>query len=239
MKSDAGTVRLARDILRSSRSASLATLADGAPFASLVTPATSCGLDLLMLVSGLSRHARHLRSDPRCALLVAGSSEMAGSSGAANPQTIPRLTVTGTAEPVPPDDPHGSLLRDRWVRIHPYGALYAGFGDFTLWRLRPQAIHMVAGFGRTHALDGRMVQPDIDLAEQEAPLLQTARARWPEAEIVAIDADGYDTGPAPSPDPDGTAVTQRIAFDQPIASPDAALAALDDILSKDGATRAG
>ncbi len=224
MKSDAGAVRLARDILRSSRSASLATLADGAPFASLVTPATSCGLDLLMLVSGLSRHARHLRSDPRCALLVAGSSE------AANPQTIPRLTVTGIAEPVEPDDPQSGLLRDRWVRIHPYGALYSGFGDFTLWRLRPQAIHMVAGFGRTHSLSGAMVQPGNNFPEQERALLEQAQARWPGAQIVAVDADGFDTGPAPGPNPDGTAVTRRTAFDEPAESPEAALTALDRIL---------
>nr|WP_321984159.1 pyridoxamine 5'-phosphate oxidase family protein [uncultured Lichenicoccus sp.] len=226
MKSDAATIRLARDILRSSRSASLATVADGTPFASLVTPATSCGLDLLMLVSGLSRHARHLRSDPRCALLAAGDSD------AANPQTIPRLTVTGVAEAVQPDDPQGDLLRDRWVRIHPYGALYAGFGDFTLWRLRPQAVHMVAGFGRAYSFDGRLLQPETDLADQERALLERAQSGWPEAQIVAIDADGYDTGPPPGPDPDGTAVTRRVAFDAPADSVGAALAALEASLSR-------
>ena len=238
MKSDAATVRLARDILRSCRSASLATVADGAPFASLVTPATSCGLDLLMLVSGLSRHARHLRADPRCALLAAGSSE------AANPQTIPRLTVTGIAEAVLPDDPQGSLLRDRWVRIHPYGALYAGFGDFTLWRLRPQSIHMVAGFGRAYSFDGRLMQPETGLAGGtyaawehaggEHELLERARGRWPKERIVALDFDGYDTGPAPGPDPDGTEVTRRIAFDEPAGSPEAVLAALDGLLARRG-----
>ncbi|TLU71518.1 HugZ family pyridoxamine 5'-phosphate oxidase [Lichenicoccus roseus] len=231
MKSDAATVRLARDILRGARSASLATLADGAPFASLVTPATTCSMDLLMMVSSLSRHSRHLRADPRCAFLLEGASD------AANPQTIPRITVTGTAEAVEADDPQLAGLRDRWVRIHPYGALYAGFGDFTLWRLRPQAIHMVAGFGRTHSLNGGMVQPEADLAAQEPGLLAAARSRWPDASIVAIDADGYDAGPSPGPDPDGTEVTRRVGFAEPVHSQAAALSALEAILMKGSTAR--
>lgn len=204
-----------RRLLRAAREGSLATVMDGAPFASLVTPAVSCGGDLLMLVSSLSRHGKHLRQDGRCALLVGGEAP------AANPQAAPRLTVTGTAEPV--EDPE---LRDRWVRIHPYGALYAGFADFSLWRLRPEQAYFVAGFGRVRSLPGSALRPPFDMSADESRLREAANARHAGtlpalARIVALDADGLDLGPAPTMDPDGEALTRRIAFPSSVASPEA------------------
>ena len=85
---------------------------DGQPFATLVTPASAAELSGLLLLSSLSEHTRHLRADPRCALLVVGTPE------SANPQTAPRVTLTGLAEPDP--DP---ALKARWLAVHPYGAL--------------------------------------------------------------------------------------------------------------------
>ncbi len=206
MPGTADTGFTARCLMRAARQASLATLADGAPFVSLVTPAVSCGGDLLMLVSGLSRHGRHLRQDGRCALLLRGETQ------AANPQAAPRLTVTGTAEPV-----QDAASRDRWVRIHPYGASYAAFADFTLWRLRPEQAHYVAGFGQVRSLPGSALRPPYDAGAEETSLCAAANQRHgamlPEAtRIVAIDADGLDLGPGPSLDPDGEARTRRVAF---------------------------
>ena len=77
----------ARRLLRAARSASLATSAKGQPFASLVTPACAPDLSVLLLLSSLSEHTRHLVADPRCSLLVSGP------AAGANPQTAPRLTV--------------------------------------------------------------------------------------------------------------------------------------------------
>ena len=85
----------ARKLLRAARSGTLATQTGGQPFASLVTPATAPDLSVLLLLSTLSEHTRHLRAEPRCALLVASAPD------GPNPQTAPRLTVTGIAEPVP------------------------------------------------------------------------------------------------------------------------------------------
>src|SRR6202790_3527979 len=82
----------ARKLLRAARSGTLATAADGGqPFASLVTPACAPDLSLLLLLSNLSEHTRHLRAEPRCSILVCGAAE------GANPQTAPRVTVTGIA----------------------------------------------------------------------------------------------------------------------------------------------
>jgi len=53
----------ARKLLRAARSGTLATAIDGQPFASLVTPATAPDASVLLLLSDLSEHTRHLRTD--------------------------------------------------------------------------------------------------------------------------------------------------------------------------------
>jgi len=125
----------ARALLRAARAGTLATSGDGQPFASLVTPAAAPNGSVLLLLSGLSEHTRHLRDEPRCAVMVAGA------PAEANPQTAPRLTITGLAAPEP--DP---ALKARWVALHPYAAFYAGFGDFQLWRVVPKAGLYIGGF---------------------------------------------------------------------------------------------
>ena len=139
----------ARLLLRAARSATLATSTAGQPFAALVTPAPAPDLSVLLLLSGLSEHTRHLRADPRCALLVMGE------PADANPQTAPRLTLTGVAEPAP-----DAALKARWVARHPYAGFYAGFADFTLWRLRIGGAQFVGGFARAHRLPLADLLPD-------------------------------------------------------------------------------
>lgn len=125
----------ARRLLRAAGVATLATQQDGQPFASLVTPATTPGGDVLLWLSTLSEHTRHLLKEPRCALLVQGV------PADQNPQTAPRLTVTGLAERT--DDP---ALKGRWLARHPYAEMYSGFADFSLFRIAPQGAHWVGGF---------------------------------------------------------------------------------------------
>ncbi len=136
-------------LLRAARVGTLATTVGGQPFASLVTPATAPDLSLLLLLSSLSEHTRHLRADPRCSILVAGAAT------GANPQTAPRLTVTGQARPEP--DP---ALKARWLAVHPYAALYADFSDFGLWRIAPIAGLLVGGFARATRLRQSELTPD-------------------------------------------------------------------------------
>ena len=139
----------ARKLLRAARSAALASVTGGQPFASLVTPATEADLSVLLLLSSLSEHTRHLRADARCSLLVVGTPE------GANPQTAPRLTVTGIA--ATDADP---ALKARWLAVHPYGALYAEFADFAIWRIRPVQALLVGGFARASRLRQADLTPD-------------------------------------------------------------------------------
>ncbi len=216
----AGSGFEARRLLRAARAGTLATAAPGGqPFASLVTPATAPDGSILLFLSTLSEHTRHLMADPSCALMVAGAAETA------NPQTAPRVTVTGLAAPEP--DP---ALRTRWLAVHPYAALYAGFGDFALWRVRPGGALLVGGFARAVRLPAAELLPPeaaVDaLAAAEAGIIAHCNADHADAmaelaggrgdwRMVAADVDGCDLA---SVDPEADAGVRRVAWSAPVAS---------------------
>ena len=203
----------ARCLLRTARQGALATVAAGGPHASLVTPATTAAGDVLLLLSGLSQHTRALAASPGCALLIAGI------AADANPQTAPRVTIHGEAERLEGDE--AERARRRYVAIHPYAALYAGFADFGIWRIRPRDALFVGGFGRARTLGSAALAVRTAVVDAlraaEATLIAAA---GPDA--VAIDADGIDRVRA-----DGG--TQRFSFDASagdVASFEAALGRL-------------
>jgi hypothetical protein len=151
---------------------------------------------LLLLLSRLSEHTRHLVADPRCSVMVSGAAV------SENPQTTPRVTVTGVAEVV--DD---ATLKARYLAVHPYAGLYAGFGDFATWRVVPAAGLLVGGFGRAVRLKAADLAPDAGavaaLLAAEAGILGHCNRDHPDAlaaiageagdwRIVTADVDGFD-----------------------------------------------
>ena len=179
----------ARRLIRASAAATLATAAGGAPFAALVTPATAPDLSALMLLSSLSEHTRQLNSEPRCALLFTGQPE------GPNPQTAPRVTLTGLAETVP--EAEVPALKARWLARHPYAALYADFGDFALWRVRPGGALLVGGFARASRLRLADLLPapaaTAAIAAAEAEII--AHVNDDHADAVAAIAEGLHDAP--------------------------------------------
>ncbi len=190
---------LARCLLRSGRVASLATASQGQPFASLVTPACAPDLAVLLLLSTLSEHTRHLMADGRCSILVAGPADTA------NPQTTPRVTVTGVAERLPADQV--AAAKARFLAVHPYATLYADFGDFSMWRVKPAAALFVGGFARATRLTAAALSPEADavatIAAAEADIIAHCNRDHPDAmallasqpgawRMVTADVDGFD-----------------------------------------------
>jgi heme iron utilization protein len=187
----------ARTLLRAARSGTLATVTNGGqPFASLVTPACAPDLSVLLLLSNLSEHTRHLRAEPRCSILVSSASE------SANPQTAARVTVTGIAELS--DD---TALKARYLAVHPYAEQYADFGDFHLWRMRPMAALYVGGFARAVRLKQAELAPDpgsvAAILAAEKGIIAHCNSDHPDAlaaiagggarwRMVTVDVDGTD-----------------------------------------------
>ena len=186
----------ARRLIRAAGSATLATQAAGQPFASLVTPAAAPDLSPLLWLSTLSEHTRQLRAEPRCALLFTGEPD------GPNPQTTPRVTLTGQAEPV--EGAEAAALKARWLARHPYAALYADFADFSLWRVAPGGALLVGGFARAVRLRVSDLLPDpaavAALAAAEAGIVEHVNAHH--ADAMAAIAEGLLGQAAP---PDGEA----------------------------------
>ncbi len=210
----------ARRLLRAARAGTLASSRDGQPFASLVTPACAPDLSVLLLLSDLSEHTRHLRAEPRCAVLVAGMPE------GANPQTAPRVTVTGLAEAI-----EDAALKARWLAVHPYGALYADFADFHLWRIVPLNALFVGGFARANRLRRADLAPDAAavaaIAAAEAGIIAHCNTDHPDAmaaigraasgskgdwRMAAADVDGCDLALGER--------TIRVAWATPVSAPE-------------------
>jgi putative heme iron utilization protein len=186
----------ARKLLRATRVGTLATAIDGQPFASLVTPACAADLSIMLLLSDLSEHTRHLHAEPRCSLLTAGPPD------GSNPQTAPRVTVTGLAERIV-----DAALKSRYLAVHPYAALYADFGDFSLWRIRPLGALYVGGFARAARLRAADLAPEpaavATIEAAAADIMAHCNADHPDAlaaiartagdwRMVTVDVDGCD-----------------------------------------------
>ena len=132
----------ARALLLNARNGSLAVIEAGMPVIALVTPALGPDGLPMVLLSTLSAHTRALATDPRCALMVVGT------PAEENPQTSPRLSLTGRAEPVT-----GPEARAAYLAVHPYAELYIDFADFSLWRITIESARFVGGFARAASLD--------------------------------------------------------------------------------------
>lgn len=141
--------KLARILLRSARSASLAVLEaeSGHPSVSRAL----LGIDIdgvpVILVSALSSHTAALLADPRASLLT-------GETGKGDPLAHPRLTLQCTATRVERGTADHDRIRQRFVRRHPKSKLYVDFPDFAFFRLSPVKASLNGGFGRAYLLDG-------------------------------------------------------------------------------------
>lgn len=237
--------RLARMLLRSARSASLAVLEPetGHPLASRVLT----GLDIdgapVILVSALSGHTRALRADPRSSLL-------AGEPGKGDPLAHPRLTVITVAAELERGTKEHARLRGRFVRRHPKAKLYVDFPDFTFFRLVPQRANLNGGFGRAYVLSAEdlMIRSAVReaLADRENAAIEHMNTDHAEAASVyashycgakgnkwaisGIDAAGIDLSAGDE--------LKRVEFEEELTDPAQLRTVLADLLHKARADRA-
>lgn len=156
---DAEAIRLAKTLLRGSRHGALAVLdpAGGAPMVSRVAVATDADGTPLILVSALSAHTGGLVADPRCSLLL-------GEPGKGDPLAHPRITIACDAERIARDDERHAGVEWRFLSRNPKSKLYAGFGDFSFFRLAPRSASLNGGFGKAYALTSSDLLNDTDTA---------------------------------------------------------------------------
>jgi len=166
---DFDPARLARSLLRRRREGALATLMAGSgdPYCSLVNVASHADGSPILLISRLAVHTKNILSDPRVSLML-------DERGTGDPLEGARIMLLGRAEEVAAPDV--KFVRQRYLNAHPSAEAFVDFKDFSFYRIRASATHLVAGFGRI--VD---VKPEQFLSEiSDAPALL-------EAEQSAID----------------------------------------------------
>ena len=236
---DFDAVAVAKGLLRATRAGALGTIDrnTGHPFGSLVNVATDADGSPLILVSRLATHTANLEKDARASLLLA-------SVGRGDPLAHPRLTVLGTFAPVARDDAAEPRLRRRFLARHPKSELYAGFADFSFWRLAVVSAHLNAGFARAADLKASELVTDLsgtqDLIDAEAGALAHMNADHAEAiRLYATKLLGADDGPwrLTGIDPEGIDLAQgdatlRLPFLQRVTTAEALRKALVDFAAQ-------
>ncbi len=133
---------VARDLVTRARHAALATIGlrpAGHPFASLVAVAADERGRPLLLLSRLAEHTKNLEASAKASLLVSDGDAPA-------PLSAARVTLLGTCALVP--DADVEAVRARYLAAHPDAKQWASFADFAFYRLEPEELRVVVGFGR-------------------------------------------------------------------------------------------
>ena len=146
--------RLARSLLRRSRQGALATLVPGSgdPYCSLVNVASHVDGSPILLISRLALHTQNILADSRVSLMLDERAE-------GDPLEGSRIMLAGHAEQAHSDD--AASLRRRYLHAHPSAEAFVNFKDFSFFRIRPDAAHLVAGFGRIVDLQPSQFLTDI------------------------------------------------------------------------------
>jgi putative heme iron utilization protein len=225
----------AMTLVSRARTATLCTIARepvGYPYGSFVTFALH-DADPVFLISALAEHTRNLAADARASLLVAESVQ-------SDPLANGRVTLLGRCAVVS-DPAEADAVRQAFLAAHPNAAYYVDYGDFSWWRLAVESVRYIGGYGRMSWVtsdEWRSAEPD-PLSEHAAAILAHMNADHAAtmvdyaraltrahdataATMTGVDRYGFEmsvvTARGPRP--------VRLAFSQPISTPEDARAEL-------------
>ena len=140
------------------RTATLATIArepEGYPYGSFVTFAVDDGSPVSP-ISALAEHTRNLMADARASLLVAENVQAIADAG----ELLGLMAIVGS-------QPERAAARRAFLAAHPNAAYYAGYGDFSWWKLTVESVRYIGGYGR------------MSWVSREDWYAVAARTRWP------------------------------------------------------------
>jgi putative heme iron utilization protein len=220
-----------RTLVAGARSATLCTIARepaGFPYGSLVTVAVDPRGRPLFLLSDLAEHTGNLVARPEASALL---TEPLGTHD--QPLALGRVTILGRCAKVTAAEKADA--REVFLKTQPSASYYVDFDDFAFYRLEPEALRYVGGFGRMSwvtADDYAAAEADplIDVAgdvlrhmndDHADAVLAYARALAgindaASATLTAVDRYGFEIAALT---PNGPRAS-RVAFDEPVATAD-------------------
>ncbi|QCI97398.1 HugZ family protein [Agrobacterium larrymoorei] len=134
-------VRIARDVLLTSRTAGLATLdpTSGYPYNTATNIAVEPDGTPFFFAARLALHARNIEADPRISLVLAPFNK-------GDALTLPRLTLVGKAELI--GESEVNVAKARYIARYPKAKLYLALPDTLLYRLNIEGVQINGGPAR-------------------------------------------------------------------------------------------
>jgi putative heme iron utilization protein len=230
------TARDARHLLRAHRYGVLSTLSkkfDGHPFGSITPYLVDHDGSLLILISTLAEHTKNILNDSRVSLITHNQEST-------NIQTQGRVTVLGMASL----ETNREIIGKRYLRYFPEAQPYFAMHDFSFYRIVPQAIRFIGGFGNIQWVKAAdyvfanypLIAPEEDFLAQinsqhEAAIRRHTGQENLKSELIGIDIDGFDIRVGER--------IMRIQSEVPILDLHQALLALTQNILKSRHSRAG
>jgi len=134
-------------LLATCRIGFLATQGPDGPETSMA-PYALHGSDVLLHLSALAAHSRHIRAQPSAGFMICTPQNAMDS-----PLALPRLALHGRVASVP--DAGLETAREAYLAAIPEAEELFSFVDFSLFRLCPERIRWIGGFGTA-----RDINPD-------------------------------------------------------------------------------
>lgn len=195
------SARSSRQILRAHRYGVLCTLSkkfNGHPFGSIAPYLVDHDGSLLVLISTLAEHTKNIKYDCRVSLITHDQNNL-------DIQSQGRVTVIGEAQQVMDKHQPGA----RYLRHFPEAQSYLTMHDFSFYRILPQTLRYIGGFGRIHWVSAASYlvppypligQEDAVIAHMNADHRDTMRRYCQQfqqcealdVEMLGIDCDGFD-----------------------------------------------
>jgi putative heme iron utilization protein len=151
---DAQSEKLLVHILANVRIAALGTIRDEAPRVSMVAFVPAQDFSAYYVhVSRLAQHTVDMQKNKQVSLLIAEADD-----GRADPQTLARLSIRGTAEFMENGEPGYAPVKAWYIERFPLSESLFNFADFGLWRIKPKGAHFVAGLAKAFNLTPETLQ---------------------------------------------------------------------------------
>lgn len=131
----------------------------GYPYGSAIPHMTDARGCPVILISHLAEHTHNIEADDRVSFLV--------SESGATLQSFGRASLLGRAYAV--DD---AQVADRYLRLHPDGERSLAIGGFRFFRIVPEHVRFIEGFGGIHWLSGgSYMAPEVALTVAESEII--------------------------------------------------------------------
>ena len=151
---DIQSEKLLVNMITNVRITALGTIRDEAPRASMVTFVAAQDYSAFYVyVSRLAQSTVDMQKNKQVSLLILESDD-----GRADPQTLARLSIRGSAEFMENGEPGYTPVKTMYIERFPASEPLFKLAEFGLWRIKPKGARFVMGLSKSFNLAPEILQ---------------------------------------------------------------------------------